>query len=421
MKNNSLIKSFSIYSLVAFIITGIILSYFISNHIRDDKLTNFKDNSYFVMDSIFKNSLNEADYEDIIVSSKKDIILKSLADVIDYYKMDSITVFNNEGAMILSSDNLINGEEIAGDTNVKKILDYKVPYIITKPYKLETNIAVKEVFKIYTAVEYGQQVIGVYEIVVPYDEISAHINMLKSIIYRTLFLGLFMLFLLLLKIIFNASKTLINQNKELIIKKIKLEESYNKLNLSYKNTVVALSNAVDARDSYTAGHSTRVAEISLEIGKVLGLSEERLSDLEYAALFHDIGKIGIPDYILNKNGKLTDDEYDKIKQHPDIGVGILKTIDFMIEGLSAIHYHHERYDGKGYPAGIKGENIPLGARIIAIADTYDAMTSNRTYRNGLSHKAAVNEILNNKGLQFDGKLVDAFIKIEQKIKIICEQ
>lgn len=420
MKNNSLIKSFSIYSLVAFIITGFVLSYFISDHIRNDKLINFKDNSYFVMDSIFKNNLNEADYEDIIVSSKKDILLKSLADVIDYYKMDSITVFNNEGTMILSSDNLINGEKLLGDNNVNKILNSKVPYIITKPYKLETNAVAKEVFKIYTAVENGQQVIGVYEIVVPYDEISAHINMLKSIIYKTLFLGLLILFLLLLKIIFNASKTLINQNKELIIKKIKLEESYNKLNLSYKNTVVTLSNAVDARDTYTAGHSTRVAEISLEIGKVLGLSEERLSDLEYAALFHDIGKIGIPDYILNKNGKLTDDEYDKIKQHPDIGVGILKTIDFMIEGLSAIRYHHERYDGRGYPMGIKGENIPLGARIIAIADTYDAMTSNRPYRNGLSHKVAVNEILNNKGLQFDDKLVEAFIKIEHKIKMNCE-
>lgn len=420
MKNNSLIKSFSIYSLVAFIITGFVLSYFISDHIRNDKLINFKDNSYFVMDSIFKNNLNEADYEDIIVSSKKDILLKSLAEVIDYYKMDSITVFNNEGTMILSSDNLINGEKLLGDNNVNKILNSKVPYIITKPYKLETNAAAKEVFKIYTAVERGQQVIGVYEIVVPYDEISAHINMLKSIIYKTLFLGLLILFLLLLKIIFNASKTLINQNKELIIKKIKLEESYNKLNLSYKNTVVTLSNAVDARDTYTAGHSTRVAEISLEIGKVLGLSEERLSDLEYAALFHDIGKIGIPDYILNKNGKLTDDEYDKIKQHPDIGVGILKTIDFMIEGLSAIRYHHERYDGRGYPMGIKGENIPLGARIIAIADTYDAMTSNRPYRNGLSHKVAVNEILNNKGLQFDDKLVEAFIKIEHKIKMNCE-
>ncbi|PKM94447.1 MAG: hypothetical protein CVU84_10270 [Firmicutes bacterium HGW-Firmicutes-1] len=425
MKKKSLIKSFSIYSLIAFIITGIVLSYFISDHIKEDKLANFKDISYFVVDNIVKDSLSESDFKGIIESSKRDSIIKSMNNARDYYKMISITIINSEETVILSSGGLLNEEKVVKDTNVDKILNSKLgeSYIITKPYKLEIageNLERKEVFNIYTAVTYGQKIIGVYKIIVPYEEISTHINMLKSIIYKTLFLGLLILFLLLMKIIHNASKTLVNQNKELNEKKIKLEESYKKLNGSYKNTVVALSNAVDARDQYTAGHSTRVAEISLEIGKALGFLEENLTDLECAALFHDIGKIGIPDYILNKNEKLTNEEYDKIKQHPEIGVSILKTIDFMKEGLPIIRYHHERYDGRGYPTGIDGENIPLGARIIAIADTYDAMTSNRPYRNGLSHEIAINEILLNKGLQFDGTLVDVFMTIEQKIKTICK-
>lgn len=424
MEKKSLIKSFSIYSLIAFIITGIVLSYFITNHIKEDKLANFKDISYFAIDSIVKNNLIESDFKGPIENLKSDSIIKGMTNVRNYYNMNSITIFNSAGVAILSSGGLTDNENNFKDTNVDEILNSQKSeetYVITKPYMLEDlgkNVVTKEVFNIYTAVKYEKKIIGVYKMVVPYEEIRTHTNMLKSIIYQTLFFGLLILFLLLMKIIHNASKTLVNQNKELNEKKIKLEDSYKKLNGSYKNTVATLSNAVDARDPYTAGHSTRVAEISLEIAKALGFSEKNLMDLEYAALFHDIGKIGIPDYILNKNGKLTAEEYDKIKQHPDIGVSILKTIDFMQEGLLIIRHHHERYDGRGYPKGISGTEIPLGARIIAIADTYDAMTSNRPYRNGLSHEVAVNEILTNKGVQFDGTLVDVFMTIEQRIKTI---
>ncbi len=157
--------------------------------------------------------------------------------------------------------------------------------------------------------------------------------------------------------------------------------------------------------------------MSLEIGKVLGFSEDRLKALEYSALFHDMGKIGIPDHILNKKDKLTDKEYEIIKKHPDIGVSILQTIDFMAGNLGIIRHQHERYSGGGYPMGISGKDIPLEARIIAIADTYDAMTSDRPYRKGLPEEAALNEIIKNKEIQFDGKLVDAFIVAKSKLSL----
>lgn len=197
--------------------------------------------------------------------------------------------------------------------------------------------------------------------------------------------------------------------------KLEIEMAYKKLNNSYKNTVFALSKAVDGRDSYTAGHSERVTRISMLIGTALKLPEEDLTILEYAAFFHDIGKIGIPDYILLKNGKLSDEEYEIIKKHPDMGVNILKTIDFLEEVLPIIKHHHEKYMSNGYPDNINGEDIPLGARIIAIADTYDAMTSDRPYRNRLSHETAVEEILQFRGTQLDDRLVDAFTDIEQSI------
>lgn len=202
---------------------------------------------------------------------------------------------------------------------------------------------------------------------------------------------------------------MISQNEALSKQTEELEMSFSKLNSSYKNTMIALSNAVDARDPYTAGHSGRVNRIAMEIGQGMGLTGKQLESLESASLFHDIGKLGVPDVILNKPDKLTNDEYEKIKKHPAIGVNILKTIDFVNSAIPGILHHHERYAGGGYPAGIKGDQIPLEARIIAVADAYDAMTSDRPYRKALSHDTAVSEIVKYRGIQFDAGVVEAFM------------
>lgn len=191
-----------------------------------------------------------------------------------------------------------------------------------------------------------------------------------------------------------------------------MEHAYTALNSSYKNTIATLSNAVDARDPYTAGHSDRVAAISMVIGEKLGLSSELLEKLEISAMFHDIGKLGVPDNILLKPGKLDELEFQKIKEHPSIGVSILKNIDFLKNSLPIILHHHERYSGGGYPDGISKGDIPLEARIICVADTYDAMTSDRPYRKGLSHEEAIVEIVKFKGIQFDPEIVDSFLTID---------
>lgn len=254
---------------------------------------------------------------------------------------------------------------------------------------------------------------GVFEVYIPYDEVKQHIDMLNRIITLVMFAGLLILYLFLLKIIYNASNTLITQNQSLQEQKEALEKAYVTLNSTYKDTVATLSNAVDARDPYTAGHSERVAAISLKIGKELGLSEDILERLEISALFHDIGKLGVPDNILLKPGKLDELEFQKIKEHPSIGVNILKNIDFLKDALPTILHHHERYSGNGYPDGISGKDIPLEARIICIADTFDAMTSDRPYRKGLSHEEAIAEIVRFKGIQFDPDIVDNFLSINR--------
>lgn len=167
------------------------------------------------------------------------------------------------------------------------------------------------------------------------------------------------------------------------------------------NTVQTLAQAIDAKDSYTNGHSLRVAKYSVMLAERMGFNAEEQGRVQYIALLHDVGKIGIADSILNKNGKLTDEEYEIIKSHSSIGAKILSNINELPDVATGAKYHHERYDGKGYPTGLKGEEIPLIARIIAVADSYDAMTSKRSYRDALPQKVVREEIAKGLGSQFD--------------------
>ena len=172
----------------------------------------------------------------------------------------------------------------------------------------------------------------------------------------------------------------------------------------FEQTATSLVTAIDAKDEYSHGHSIRVAEYSEKIAKTLGWSEEECNKVYYAALLHDVGKIGIDDRIITKNGKLTPEEYDIIKQHPVMGNQILSSIgEYPYLSIGA-HYHHERYDGKGYPEGRKGEDIPEIARIISVADAYDAMTSNRSYRSAIAQPLVREEIVKGAGTQFDPKI-----------------
>lgn len=189
----------------------------------------------------------------------------------------------------------------------------------------------------------------------------------------------------------------------------KLEVAYSDLKKAYRGTVESLRLAVDAKDSYTKNHSDRVALYSKLIGEQLKLPEDQLEILYDGALFHDIGKIGIPDSILQKPGKLTDEEYDDIKNHPSIGAKIIAPAKIFEPIIPIVKHHHERFDGRGYPSGLKGTDIPLLARIVTVADSFDAMTSDRSYRPRFTLVKALDELENGKGTQFDPDIVDAFI------------
>ncbi len=188
-------------------------------------------------------------------------------------------------------------------------------------------------------------------------------------------------------------------------------ELFASLREAYLGTVRSLAAAIDAKDAYTRGHSERVAEYGTLVAQRMGLSEEEILALELAAYLHDIGKIGIPEAILRKPGRLDDEEFAVMKGHPIVGATILTPVEFPWPIMPAVRHHHEHFDGRGYPAGIAGSEIPLLARILTVADSFEAMVSDRPYRKGRDHREAIAEIVRCSGTQFDPQVVDAFVEV----------
>jgi PAS domain S-box-containing protein len=190
-----------------------------------------------------------------------------------------------------------------------------------------------------------------------------------------------------------------------------LERSHFELSIAYDATILGWSNALDLRDKETEGHSQRVTDLTVQIAKAMGISEEKIVHIRRGALLHDIGKMGVPDHILFKPGPLDEEEWKIMRQHPQYALDMLSPIAYLKPALDIPFCHHERWDGSGYPRGLKGEEIPIAARIFAVADVYDALTSDRPYRKALSHQQAVDYIRQQRGIQFDPKVVDVFLRI----------
>jgi len=193
---------------------------------------------------------------------------------------------------------------------------------------------------------------------------------------------------------------------------------YMEMRKVYLETVQALASAIEAKDPYTRGHSERVAQYAVKISREMGLPEDRVEIIQYAALLHDIGKIGISDRILNKPGSLSDIEFESIKSHPAIGSQIIKGVRFLEKASELVKHHHEKRNGTGYPDGLKEDQIPLGAEILSVADIFDALTSDRPYRKAWSIEKAVDQLKKEAEIQLNPKVVNALIRVWQKEGVI---
>jgi HD-GYP domain-containing protein (c-di-GMP phosphodiesterase class II) len=187
---------------------------------------------------------------------------------------------------------------------------------------------------------------------------------------------------------------------------------YDDLNAMFLGTLEALTASIDAKDRYTCGHSRRVARLTQQLAEAIGLDEHTVSRCHIAGLVHDVGKIGVPEAVLLKPGKLNAEEFAWIRRHPEMGYRILKDIPQLSDVLPGVLYHHERWDGKGYPEGLCGEQVPLIARLIGLADSFDAMSSTRTYRSAMSRPQVLEEIGHCAGAQFDPDLAAAFVRLD---------
>src|SRR5215217_8740453 len=206
-----------------------------------------------------------------------------------------------------------------------------------------------------------------------------------------------------------------NHLEELVEQRtVELDKALNSLEAAYRSTLKALTAALETRDSETHGHSERVVSYSLRLGREYGLSSAEMKALEFGSLLHDIGKIGVPDSILRKPGKLTEEEWVRMREHPLHGQQILQGIEFLEGAARVVAQHHEKWDGTGYPLGLRNEEIDVCARIFSVADAFDAITSDRVYRRGKPYEAAAQELDDWAGRQFDPKVVEAFHRVPKK-------
>ena len=275
----------------------------------------------------------------------------------------------------------------------------------------EAHLGFHQLVQVYAPLENARRTraIGAYEIYANPAALQHIIGSRVRMIWMAVATVFVVLWLLLALLVRSASRTLRLRTAQLRDRSARLHESYKLLEQSALEAVESLNATVEARDPYTAGHSQRVQRIALAIGEALELPRGRLEALRLAGLFHDIGKLRVPDAVLTKPGPLTPEEYDLIKRHPEDGADIVGHLGRLRDVLPFIRHHHERWDGLGYPAGLAGPEIPLEASIVGLADAWDAMTTERPYSRARTAEEAAEEILRGRGTQFAPGVVDAFL------------
>jgi putative nucleotidyltransferase with HDIG domain len=274
----------------------------------------------------------------------------------------------------------------------------------------EAALGLDHVLEVYAPLrgDDGRRVLGAYEIYADPARTEAFITARKHVIWFAVAAVFAALYLALALLVRGASATLRRQSTIIRARSRELLESYRRLQASSLEAIASLNATVDAKDPYTAGHSARVQEIALAVAEELGLPRDRLDAVRYGGLFHDIGKIAVPDAILTKGGPLTAAEYEVVKRHPVDGADIVGKLGALSASVELIRHHHERWDGDGYPDRLAGDEIPPEACVIGLADAWDAMTTDRPYREALTLEEAAAEVRRGRGTQFAPQVVDAF-------------
>ncbi len=321
-----------------------------------------------------------------------------------------VKLWSPSGTIIYSDEPSLVGQGFPVGTNLAQALSGQSAWEASDmdPEENAQELEDGRLLEIYTPISLGDppQVVAVLETYEDYGFVAARIASTRRAIYIAAVIAVPLLLIVLWAAHRWGVAIIGRQRADLFLQA-------NEIRQSYTATLEALGGALDLRDHDTEGHCQRVSQLATAVAKELGFNGEELERVRHAAAVHDIGKIAIPDAILAKPGSLTDDEWEVMKRHPELGYEMLKDIPVLGDVANVIRCHHERYDGEGYPRGLRGEGIPLAARIFAIVDTYDAMTSGRPYRGATSHEQAMDEIIRCAGTQFDPELVRVFCELDE--------
>ena len=327
------------------------------------------------------------------------------------WRSDGVLIWTNRGKSRIGKRFKLDdelGEAIEGNRSVASL---------GKPGAgedaLEGTLGFDKLLEVYAPVSSanGSRAIGAYEIYGDPRPMEAFLTGRKHVVWLVVGLVFFALYAALALLVRTASMTLRRQTVALKKRSRELMESYRRLELSSVEAIETLNATVDAKDPYTAGHSQRVQEIALAVARELKLGAAQLDALRLAAPLHDIGKLRVPDAILLKPDRLTEDEYEVIKRHPADGADIVCKLGRLREAVPLIRHHHERWDGKGYPDRLAGDAIPLEACVVGLADAWDAMTTDRPYHRALTREEAAQQVREGRGTQFAPDVVDAFFRV----------
>jgi putative nucleotidyltransferase with HDIG domain len=316
----------------------------------------------------------------------------------DIYQIVTADFYEPQGTVVFSYDNQKVGKpaDQPAMQMIRSVLQSKRPIPLLHGDKLSLWMVVND--------EHSNDVQGIVHVV-------RDISYKKEAFRRVLATCLFALYLCGVVLYYSLKRVYDRSTEQLAEKAEEIRQMLGEIEATYDASLQALSSALDSRDNETNGHSYRVTAYTIRLAQEMGVNREQLTTIMRGALLHDVGKIGVPDSILLKQGPLTTEEWVRMRSHVEIGYHMLKHIPFLESALEIVRFHHERWDGTGYPYGLKGEEIPLSARIFAVCDAYDAITSDRPYRKGRSYEEALREIAAQSGRQFDPSVVEALQRI----------
>lgn len=416
MKRLTLVQEYAVRSAVFVGIMAVVLGLVLTYAIREVSLQTAVQTAVLMADEMVLTHVTEQDFAagelpPATVAELRRMVKRELPGT----DIMAMKIWSPEGRLMFSSDASDDlGTSFARHPALSKALGGELSReIATQADEENENQYARQgpVMEIYSPIKGTSDTapLGVFEIYQSYAPVAASIRQMIGLIWLTILLGAIPSYLLQLRFVQNAASQLDVAKSALLEVNNRLEVSLDDMAMHSLGTLQALVAAVDAKDSYTARHSIAVTDYAVAIGRRLSLSGEQLVALERAGLLHDLGKIGTPESVLLKGSNLTADEYDVIKEHPEMGGHIVETIPFVADLMPAVRSHHERWDGTGYPDGLAGEAIPLLARILAVADAFDAMTSDRPYRAKLAIAEAAAEMVLFKNSQFDPDVVDALL------------